>query len=164
MDFISDATDFRKSVYKIKNSKKKIKELQRRCADELMVVSHQQTGLASHRTEELTPEQMKSNLPMPGSSNPGKGINQVGLIDRKDIIIAKYNRKIAIQQAFIDDYERIFKYIPERDRRMIEELYVEKNRNHSEIAFDYGYSKRGMYDRINKLIENAIKSASSEPF
>ena len=157
MDMYNQAVGFRNSLKQINYWKRKIIDLENELKDELMMIDHQRGGL-SHRGIELSEEQARSGKPMPTSSNHGQGVNQVGLIEKKDKVRKEYQEKIKHYQYMIDDVYKVLDEMNEDDRSLVIEMYV----NHK-YTFEYiAASRYTSVSNIKRIANKAINKATSK--
>lgn len=109
---------------------------------ELMRIHHELSGL-SHHGVEMTPEQAKSDLPMPKTVSPASSdARKLGLLERKDELEQDIDfLTISLQMA------RKVDQMEPADQSMMHDLYHSR-KTADAVAEGYGYTRKGMYKHI----------------
>ncbi|WP_289501728.1 hypothetical protein [Faecalibaculum rodentium] len=114
---------------------------------EILKVVQDMKGL-SHHGVEMSPEQMRSSLPMPKTVSPSTGDERMlWLIERKDELEKKLDwLAYSLQQA-----EKASILSPE-DQSMLHDLYHSRM-TAEDVADKYGYHPKSMYRHIYGVLD-----------
>lgn len=115
--------------------------------EELEVLNHQKTGLARSGPD-LTPEQIRSPLPMPTYQHQYH--SPLGLFEE---ISAKEQELHHFQKRLMD--LRWTELLPLADQNILWDLYIYRKRA-DDVGYKYGYSKYGMYKHLRKEINRLL--------
>lgn len=111
--------------------------------EELEVLNHKKTGLARSGPD-LTPEQIRSPLPMPHyQPQYHSPLALYEVISSKEAELERFRKRLLDL--------RWTELLPLADQNILWDLYI--YRKHSDdVAYKYGYSKRGMYKHLRQEI------------
>ena len=116
--------------------------------EELEVLNHQKTGLARPGGPELTPEQIRSKLPMPHYQPQYH--SPLGLMEA---ITAKEQELHYFQKRLLD--LRWTELLPLEDQNILWDLYIYYRRT-DDVAAEHGYSRWGLYKHLKSIIKPLI--------
>lgn len=116
-----------------------------RLNQDVEVLEHQMTGLARSGVE-LSPQQVKSPLPLPHyQHNPDASpVALIEAVDAKRREMAVLRHRI-MACSWIEDLD-------EEDKGALIEIYL-LGRNYEDTARKYGYSKKGLYKHMHSILE-----------
>lgn len=112
---------------------------------ELEVLNHQTTGLARSGGPELTPQQLRSNLPMPHYQHTYH--SPLGLFEE---ISAKEQELHHFQKRLLD--LRWTELLDLQDQNILWELYIHKHSAY-DVAEKHGYTKQGLYKHLRAEVK-----------